>query len=191
MRLIRHLVNKLTPDASQRLPRDVVVLGVIAFFVLYGVAGNLVSELDNVWLATLMDPFGLTALEREVRYWPAAERNSRLPELAPDLSFSGLTGPEGLPAGLGALTPRIPLHRCPVGFLSPLEQPALAAAYPEETWECSHLGGDRFAGTMNLLPHGLSYGRVPAGRAPAVARRTPTRSSTGSTSSGKKIGSDG
>lgn len=36
MRLIRHLVNKLTPDASQRLPRDVVVLGVIAFFVMVG-----------------------------------------------------------------------------------------------------------------------------------------------------------
>jgi glycosyltransferase involved in cell wall biosynthesis len=58
----------------------------------------------------------------------ALELASRLPELAPDLSFSGLTGPEGLPAGLGALTPRIPLHRCPVGFLSPLEQPALAAS---------------------------------------------------------------
>lgn len=36
MRLIRDLVSKLTPDASQRLPRDVVVLGVIAFFVMVG-----------------------------------------------------------------------------------------------------------------------------------------------------------
>lgn len=36
----------------------------------------------------------------------------------------------------------------------------LATAYPEETWECSHLGGDRFAGTMVLLPHALSYGWV-------------------------------
>lgn len=40
---------------------------------------------------------------------------------------------------------------------------SLAAAYPEETWECSHLGGDRFAATMLLLPQGLSYGRVTAG----------------------------
>lgn len=39
----------------------------------------------------------------------------------------------------------------------------LAAAHPEETWECSHLGGDRFAGTMVLLPHGLSYGWVDDG----------------------------
>lgn len=37
---------------------------------------------------------------------------------------------------------------------------ALAAAYPDETWECSHLGGDRFAATMLVLPHGLAYGRV-------------------------------
>lgn len=36
----------------------------------------------------------------------------------------------------------------------------LAESYPEETWECSHLGGDRFAGTMVLFPHGLYYGRA-------------------------------
>jgi hypothetical protein len=29
---------------------------------------------------------------------------------------------------------------------------------PEAVWECSHIGGDRFAGTMLLLPHGLNYG---------------------------------
>lgn len=46
---------------------------------------------------------------------------------------------------------------------------ALAEAYPEETWECSHLGGDRFAATMILLPHGLYYGRVPAANAPDIA----------------------
>ena len=35
---------------------------------------------------------------------------------------------------------------------------ALAESYAEETWECSHLGGDRFAGTMVVFPHGLYYG---------------------------------
>ncbi len=44
----------------------------------------------------------------------------------------------------------------------------LAAAYPEETWECSHLGGDRFAGTMVLLPHGLYYGWADDGDAVAI-----------------------
>lgn len=44
---------------------------------------------------------------------------------------------------------------------------AIAARYPEETWECSHVGGDRFAATMILLPHGLSYGRVDEAADPA------------------------
>lgn len=37
---------------------------------------------------------------------------------------------------------------------------AIAAEYPDITWECSHLGGDRFAATMLVLPEGLCYGRV-------------------------------
>jgi hypothetical protein len=37
---------------------------------------------------------------------------------------------------------------------------ALADRWPGRVWECSHLGGDRFAATMVLLPHGLCYGRV-------------------------------
>ena len=45
----------------------------------------------------------------------------------------------------------------------------LAEAYPEETWECSHLGGDRFAGTMVLLPHGLYYGWADDGDVVAIA----------------------
>jgi len=47
---------------------------------------------------------------------------------------------------------------------------ALAAAYPDRTWECSHVGGDRFAANVVLLPHGLVYGHVTAGSAVAVAR---------------------
>lgn len=36
----------------------------------------------------------------------------------------------------------------------------LAERYPEETWECSHIGGDRFAATMILFPHALTFGRM-------------------------------
>lgn len=39
---------------------------------------------------------------------------------------------------------------------------ALARAHPKLTWECSHLGGDRFAANMVVFPHGLYYGRVHA-----------------------------
>ena len=33
---------------------------------------------------------------------------------------------------------------------------AIAAQYPELTWECSHLGGDRFAAAMLVLPEGCA-----------------------------------
>lgn len=36
----------------------------------------------------------------------------------------------------------------------------LAERYPDETWECSHIGGDRFAATMILFPHALTFGRM-------------------------------
>ncbi len=46
---------------------------------------------------------------------------------------------------------------------------ALDAAYPEQTWEVSHIGGDRFAGNLVVLPEGLYYGRLDPQRAVAVA----------------------
>ncbi|MET0524896.1 MAG: sucrase ferredoxin [Nocardioides sp.] len=46
---------------------------------------------------------------------------------------------------------------------------ALEAAHPEETWEVSHIGGDRFAANMVVLPHGLYYGRLDPVSSLAVA----------------------
>ncbi len=40
---------------------------------------------------------------------------------------------------------------------------ALEPMWPGQIWECSHLGGDRFAASMVVLPHGLCFGRVDAG----------------------------
>ena len=46
---------------------------------------------------------------------------------------------------------------------------ALDRARPEETWEVSHIGGDRFAANMVVLPHGLYYGRLDPRSAVSVA----------------------
>ncbi|CAM3323744.1 sucrase ferredoxin [Mycobacterium intermedium] len=46
----------------------------------------------------------------------------------------------------------------------------IATDYPEFTWECSHLGGDRFAATMLVLPEGLCYGRVDLADAAGLVR---------------------
>jgi len=39
---------------------------------------------------------------------------------------------------------------------------ALAARWPEATWETTHLGGHRFSGTLLALPSGLTLGRLDA-----------------------------
>ncbi len=52
---------------------------------------------------------------------------------------------------------------------------ALALAdgpHAPHVWEASHVGGDRFAGNLVVLPRGLYYGRVDAESAHAVAAAT-------------------
>ena len=46
---------------------------------------------------------------------------------------------------------------------------ALDDAHPEQTWEVSHIGGDRFAGNLVVLPEGLYYGRLDPRDAVTVA----------------------
>ncbi|MEP7090930.1 MAG: sucrase ferredoxin [Nocardioidaceae bacterium] len=48
---------------------------------------------------------------------------------------------------------------------------ALSAAHPDQTWEVSHVGGDRFAANVLVLPDGLYYGRVPAADAGELGTR--------------------
>ncbi len=85
----------------------------------------------------------------------ALELARRLPALAPDLNFLGLTAPEGLPSDLGALTPSIPLRRARAGFLAPLkEQPTLLVDLLE-------ISPDLFHATSFSLP-GLWGGKLVA-----------------------------
>jgi hypothetical protein len=46
---------------------------------------------------------------------------------------------------------------------------SLPADDPDDVWECSHLGGDRFAANVLVLPHGFYYGQVPGDGAELVA----------------------
>ncbi len=48
---------------------------------------------------------------------------------------------------------------------------ALATEFPGQTWEVSHIGGDRFAANVLCFPHGIYLGRVPAGLAADIGRR--------------------
>lgn len=46
----------------------------------------------------------------------------------------------------------------------------LAKEWPDDTWECTHLGGHRFAGTMLHLPSGACLGYLDPGTAVGVVR---------------------
>jgi hypothetical protein len=48
----------------------------------------------------------------------------------------------------------------------PLAQ-TLAASYPSQVWETTHVGGHRYAGNLVIFPHGLYYGPVGAEQATA------------------------
>ncbi len=51
---------------------------------------------------------------------------------------------------------------------------AVAAAFPTQTWEISHIGGDRFAANLLALPLGAYFGRVPAEHGADVAAAVGT-----------------
>jgi ABC-2 type transport system permease protein len=59
-----------------------VYVGVIGFFILWVVAGTLTRDINNEWIAVLIDPFGVRAFARTVRYFSAAESNSAMPALS-------------------------------------------------------------------------------------------------------------
>ncbi len=46
----------------------------------------------------------------------------------------------------------------------------LASHRPDATWETTHVGGDRFAANLVVMPHGLYYGRMTADTALAAAK---------------------
>ena len=49
---------------------------------------------------------------------------------------------------------------------------AIEARRPGRVWECSHVGGDRFAANVLVLPSGLLYGRVRPERAARLVELT-------------------
>lgn len=48
---------------------------------------------------------------------------------------------------------------------------ALAARWPDQTWECTHIGGDRFAANVLVVPDGTVYGGLDAESAVTVMER--------------------
>lgn len=97
-----------------------------------------------------------------------------------ELDLSGLH--RGRPLGIGRPLDR-PLFlvctngshdRCCAVSGRPLAQ-VLYASLGEDVWECSHLGGDRFAANLVCFPDGLYFGRVEPSGALQVVEAFATR----------------
>jgi len=111
-------------------------------------------------------PAGLEPRELEPRELEPRELELReldLKELA-----AGITPAFGTPVSEAVFLVCAHARRdaCCARFGAPLAQ-ALAARYPGQVWETTHVGGHRFAANLVLLPHGLYYG--PVGVAEATA----------------------
>ncbi|GAA2180699.1 sucrase ferredoxin [Leucobacter tardus] len=48
---------------------------------------------------------------------------------------------------------------------------ALSTAWPTRVWECTHVGGDRFAPNVVVIPDGVAYGRLTPDTALATLRQ--------------------
>ncbi len=105
---------------------------------------------------------------------------ARIPALLPEVDVQGLGPPGGLP-DLGRLAPQFPVRPCPARFLSPFEQPALAASLFSARADCFHatsfsvplLWPGRLVATLHDATHLVrrsDYGRATALYYRAVVR---------------------
>lgn len=110
---------------------------------------------------------GVTIVEAEVTEAGGEARALVLPSLE-DLPRAGLERGAALPGPLLLVCVHGRRDPCCARLGIPLYESLAAAGPPESVWQCSHLGGHRFAPNVLVLPTGVQLGRVPAMRARQV-----------------------
>ncbi len=106
--------------------------------------------------------------------WMEEARLDQLGDLL-DVDLAALGG--GHPTGLGTVQSDPLFLVCTNGARDPCcaerGRPLAAAlekAFEGRVWECSHIGGDRFAPNLVCFPHGLYFGRVAPEEGARIAR---------------------
>ncbi len=56
-------------------------LGVVGFFVAYGMSQMMARDVEAEWIAALLDPFALATVAQATKYWTIVEQNTLLPPL--------------------------------------------------------------------------------------------------------------
>uniref|UniRef100_UPI00137A5664 ABC transporter permease n=1 Tax=Steroidobacter cummioxidans TaxID=1803913 RepID=UPI00137A5664 len=67
-----------------------VFIGIVAFLVLFLIAGALTKDIQYQTISALIDPLGGDSISQVMRYWSVAERNTQLPELSGLVLFNRL-----------------------------------------------------------------------------------------------------
>ncbi|ASN22304.1 sucrase ferredoxin [Arthrobacter sp. YN] len=97
------------------------------------------------------------------QHWGTWERDEDLAGIVSALASPGEPGfpPVIMVCAHGQHDPCCAVWGRPVGR-------ALSERWPELVWECSHVGGDRFAANVVIAPDGVYYGGLDAGSAVAT-----------------------
>lgn len=124
---------------------------------------------------------GAVGVEPGRRRWAFVRASAEIPAMgggwfsSPEelraLDIAGLaTGSTPLPAGPDETLVAVCTHGRHDRCCADHGRPVVRALREQgtEVWECSHVGGDRFAANVVQFPHGLVHGRVTPASAPAV-----------------------
>jgi len=138
------------------------------------------SALDRSRLLFVKKPERRSQSGRRVFFGTSRPGEERLFELEVEHQndLIGFDFEAALAAGGGTATPvEEPLFvvcthgkrdRCCALFGRPLYDALRDETDSERVWQSTHVGGDRFAGNVVVLPHGLYYGRVEPAHTPAL-----------------------
>ncbi|MFP4311766.1 MAG: sucrase ferredoxin [Nitriliruptoraceae bacterium] len=147
------VASRLAPDLAERLTREAKAAGVKVL--LARRPGPHPAEERDLVTVLLAHSGPRPWLERCVLSTPELERLD--PAVCAEPTPPGRGAPVAEPRWL--VCTHAKRDRCCATLGRPIAD-TLAAIDPEGTWETSHLGGHRFAGTMLVLPHGLLYGNL-------------------------------
>lgn len=78
------------------------------------------------------------------------------------------TGWERVPESLVLVCTNGRHDQCCANLGRPLVRALRRSSWADRVWECSHIGGDRFAANIVVLPDSLYFGRVDPGSAPRL-----------------------
>lgn len=141
--------SRLDPDIAAELQRRANAAGLRVQTIRRPGRTDNAAPAERAW--ALVD----TRDGREGIEWGSVTHQSELLDIDLDAPVAGRApdGPTYLVCTHGKHDPCCALRGRPVAS-------ALDVLRPDRVWECSHLGGDRFAANVLVLPSGLLYGQV-------------------------------